>query len=61
MNLMDNIKTKAKANPGRVAFPEANDLKMLSAMDIVSKEGYCTVIVVGNNDEVKKLCIENNV
>lgn len=61
MNLMENVRTKAKANPCRVAFPEANDLKMLSAMNEVSKEGYCTVVVVGNIDEVKKLCIENNI
>lgn len=61
MNLMDTVRAKAKANPARVAFPEANDLKMLSAMDEVSKEGYCTVIVVGNIEEVKALCKENKI
>lgn len=61
MNLMENVRAKAKANPCRVAFPEANDLKMITAMDEVSKEGYCTVVVVGLNDEVKILCKENNI
>ena len=61
MNLMENVKAKAKANPGRVAFPEAMDVKMLSAMDAVAKEKYATVVVVGNNEEVKKLCTENNI
>lgn len=61
MNLIDNVKAKAKANPGRVAFPEANDVKMLSAMDEVSKEGYCQVVVVGNVEELKQLCIENKI
>ena len=61
MNLMDNVRAKAKANPGRVAFPEANDIKMLLAMYEVSTEGYCTVVVVGNVIEVKNLCIENNI
>ena len=61
MNLMDNVKAKAKANPGRVAFPEANDIKMLTAMQEVSKEGYCQVVVVGNVLEVKKLCKENKI
>lgn len=61
MNLMDNVRAKAKANPGRVAFPEANDLKMLSAMDEVSREGYCKVVVVGNILEINSMCIENNI
>lgn len=61
MDLMENVKLKAKANPQRVAFPEANDIKMLTAMDEVSKEKYCTVVVVGNLDEVKNLCKENNI
>ncbi|MBQ7031697.1 MAG: phosphate acetyltransferase [Bacilli bacterium] len=61
MNLMENVKLKAKANPGRVAFPEANDIKMIFAMDEVAKEGYCNVVVVGNNDEVKTLCKENGI
>lgn len=61
MNLMNNVKAKAKANPGKVAFPEANDLKMLSAMDEVSKEGYCKVVVVGNIKEIKSLCAKNKI
>ena len=32
---MDNVRAKAKANPGRVAFPEANDIKMISAINEV--------------------------
>ena len=61
MNLKDNLRAKAKANPGRVAFPEANDVKMISAMAEVSDEGYCHVVVVGNPEEIKKLCQENNI
>ncbi len=61
MNLMDNVRSKAKANPGRVAFPEANDIKMLQAIDEVVQNGYCTAVIVGNNEEVKKLCQENNI
>jgi len=61
MDLMENVKLKAKANPGRVAFPEANDIKMVTAMDKVSSNGYCTIVVVGNIPEVKSLCQENNI
>ena len=61
MNLMDSVKVKAKSNPMRVAFPEANDLKMLQAISISSTEGYCTVYIIGHIDEVKKICEENNI
>ncbi len=60
MNLMDSVKAKAKSNPVRVAFPEANDVKMLNAISIASDEGYCSVYIVGHIDEVKKICEENN-
>ena len=60
MNLMDSVKAKAKSNPVRVAFPEANDVKMLNAISIASDEGYCSVYIVGHIDEAKKICEENN-
>ena len=45
----------------RLAFPEANDLKMLEAMMEVSSEGYAEVVVVGNLEEVKKIAKENKI
>lgn len=60
-SLIEEIFAKAKANPKRVAFPEANNLKMLEAMLEVSNKGYAEVIVVGNIKEVKALVQENNI
>ncbi len=59
--LMERIYAKAKANPKRVAFPEAADLKMLQAMVEVAQNGYANVVVVGNIEEVKKLVSENKI
>ena len=61
MDIMQYVKAKAKANPGRVAFPEADDLKMLQAIIEASNEGYCIPIIVGNIEEVKKICKENKI
>ena len=61
MDLMKNVKAKAKANPARVAFPEADDVKMLTAMETSSKEGYCTVVVVGDPKNIKKMCKDNKI
>ena len=61
MTLMDRIYAEAKANPKKVAFPEANNLKMLEAMMEVSSKGYAEVVVVGNLEEVKNLVTENKI
>ena len=61
MNLMENVKAKAKANPCRVAFPEAADIKMLTAMQESSNAGYCEVVVVGPTTEIKELVNQNNI
>ena len=58
---MNRIYAEAKANPKKVAFPEANNLKMLEAMLEVSNKGYAEAIVVGNVDEVKNLVKENKI
>lgn len=60
-NLMNEIFAKAKANPKRVAFPEANNIKMLAAMQEVASQGYAETVVVGNIEEVKALVKENNI
>lgn len=61
MDLMKNVRAKAKANPMRVAFPEAGDVKMLTAIDEVVKDKCCTAVLVGNIEELKALCKENNI
>ncbi len=61
MDLMEIVKAKAKANPVRVAFPEANDEKMVKAIDEVVKEKYCDALIVGHLDEVKALCKDNKI
>lgn len=60
-NLMDRIYAKAKANPKKVAFPEACDLKMLQAMVEVCEKGYADIVVVGNIEETKKIVEDNKI
>ena len=61
MDLMDTVRAKAKARPQVVAFPEANDLKMVKAIDEVVNGGYCKALIVGNINEVKDLCKTNGI
>lgn len=58
MSILEKIYEKAKANPQKVAFPEAANEKMMQAAYETGKEGYIVPILVGNTEELKKLCAE---
>lgn len=53
MDLMEMIYEKAKANPQRVAFPEATEEKMLQAAFEAVSNGYCKATLVGDPAEIK--------
>lgn len=59
MNVLDQIYAKAKMNPQRVAFPEAENEKMLQAAYEVGQEGYITPVLVGDVTKIKELCVKN--
>lgn len=52
MGILDTIYERAKAAPGRVAFPEAENEKMLQAAYETGKEGYIHPILVGNRERI---------
>lgn len=53
MDLMEMIFEKAKANPQRVAFPEATEEKMLQAAYESVTQGFCKATLVGDPAEIK--------
>ncbi len=54
------ITNKAKQNPQRVVFAEADNYKILKAAQIVKDEGIAKPILLGNNERIKNLIKENN-
>jgi len=58
MSVLDKIYEKAKANPGKVAFPEAENEKMMQAAYETGKEGYIKPILVGDSARIKELIAE---
>lgn len=58
MNILEQIYEKAKSNPKRVAFPEAENEKMMQAAYETGKEGYIIPILVGDSKKLKQLCTE---
>lgn len=59
--LINNLIEKAKSNPKRVVFTEANNVNMLSAASTSKKEGICIPILLGNEERILKVANENNI
>lgn len=53
------ITNKAKQNPQRVVFAEADNYKILKAAQIVRDEGIAKPILLGNSEKIKRLIEEN--
>ena len=53
MDLMDQVRAKAAANPQKVAFFEADDPKMMEVVGELTKEGLCECYVVGDGETLR--------
>ncbi len=58
--LLRNLTNKAKQNPKRVVFAEADTYKILRAAQIVKDECIATPILLGNPDKIKQIIKEND-
>jgi malate dehydrogenase (oxaloacetate-decarboxylating)(NADP+) len=57
--LIRNITQKAKQNPKKVVFAEADNYKILKAAQILHEEGVAIPILLGDKDKIKQLIKEN--
>ncbi|MGI4021745.1 MAG: NADP-dependent malic enzyme [Janthinobacterium lividum] len=58
--LMRTIAAKAKTDPKRVVFAEADNYKILKSAQIVRDEGIATPILLGNKEKIKELMLAND-
>ncbi len=58
--LVMGIREKAKQDPKRVVFSEANNFKVLKAAQFVLREGIAKPILLGNEKKIKALIKDNN-
>lgn len=56
--LMRSLANKAKSNPKRVVFTEADNYKVLKAAQVVRDEGIAKPILLGNKEKIDKLIEE---
>lgn len=54
MGLVEKIRLSAKENRKIIALPEGNEPRTVKAAEIIKKEGLAEVILIGNEEEIKK-------
>ncbi len=61
MNIIDNIKTKAKENIKTIILPETDDIRTLEAASKVLEEGFAKIILIGDVDKINSIASDNNI
>ncbi len=59
--LIRAIVTRAKQNPQRIVFAEADNYKILKAAQQVKEEGIARPILLGNRERIKQIVTENHI
>lgn len=55
MSLLDDIKAKAKANKKTIVLCEGEDRRVVEAAAKITKEGIAKIVLIGNEEECKKV------
>ncbi len=61
MNFIEQIKNRAKDQIKTIILPEAEDLRVLKATEMVEKEGFAKIILIGNKEQIEQDLKENNI
>lgn len=59
MKFIESIKEKAKNDIKTIVLPESTDLRVLEAVDIICKEKFAKVVLIGDKEEILKKASEN--
>jgi malate dehydrogenase (oxaloacetate-decarboxylating)(NADP+) len=59
--LIDRLTTRAKTDPKRVVFAEADHYKILKAAQVCRNEGIAIPILLGNREKIERIADENNI
>jgi malate dehydrogenase (oxaloacetate-decarboxylating)(NADP+) len=59
--LLRNLTNKARQNPKRIVFAEADTYKILRAAQIVKEEGIATPILLGNKEKIRQIMRDNDI
>ena len=60
MDLLKQLLERAKADLQRIVLPEGTEIRTLTAANIILKEKAAKIILIGSEQEIKRLAVENN-
>ena len=61
MSFIETIKNRAKQQIKTIVLPEATDIRTLKATELVLKEKYADIILVGNKEEIIDIAKNNKI
>ena len=61
MDFINKIKEQAKKEIKSIILPETEDVRILKATEIIKKEGFAKVILLGKEEDIKILAKKNNI
>lgn len=61
MTFIDTMKEKARKDIKNIVLPEADDVRVLKATEMVLNEGFANIILIGDTGEIKNLAKENDI
>ena len=61
MNFIKQIKEKARKNIKTIVLPEATDIRVLKAAEIISKEKFAKIVLIGNEEDIENILRDNNI
>ena len=61
MNFINSIKERAKKNIKTIVLPESEDIRILQATEKILQENFANVILIGDEETIKKKAKENNI
>ena len=61
MSFIEKIKEKARKDIKTIILPEATDERILQATEMVKKEKYAKIILLGNEEQIKQIAQEKEV
>ena len=59
--IIDKLIEKAKLNKKTICLVETDDIRTLMAASDVKKQDFANIILVGTEEEINKLAIDNNI
>lgn len=61
MSFIENMKKRAKSEMKTIILPEADDIRVLKAAEIVIQEGFANIILIGNIEKTQDIAKQNSI